>query len=210
MRAPPGIEQPDDRRAVLQRHILDLGDLLRMRLAERAAEHREILGENEHRATVDGAPAGDDAVARDFALPMPKSSQRCSTNMSNSSKESGSSNSSMRSRDVSLPLACCAEIRSLPPPRRARSRRASRRARMFFTGGAGSETCGSTGHSTHRAAPDKTIGFAACLRPKRPRPGCRANALWLLQRPPHHAYLAPNAPRTPFRFSPSLAPTANS
>ena len=25
----------------------------------------------------------------------------------------------------------------------------------------------------------------------------------------HHAYFAPNAPRTPFRFSPSAAPTAN-
>ncbi len=60
-----GIEQADDRRAHLQRHVLDLDDLLRVRLRERAAEDREVLGEDEDRAAVDGAPAGDDAVARD-------------------------------------------------------------------------------------------------------------------------------------------------
>ena len=35
-----------------------------MRLRERAAEHREVLGEREHRAAVHRAPAGHDAVAR--------------------------------------------------------------------------------------------------------------------------------------------------
>ena len=64
-----GVEQADDRRAVLDRHVLDLGDLLRVRLAERAAEHGEILGENIDRAAVDGAPAGDHAVARNLGLP---------------------------------------------------------------------------------------------------------------------------------------------
>ena len=63
-----GIEQADDRRARLHRHVLDLDDLLRMRLAERAAEHGEILGEGEHRAAVDRAPAGDHAVAGNPAL----------------------------------------------------------------------------------------------------------------------------------------------
>ena len=63
-----GVEQADDRRAVLQRHVLDLGDLLRMRLAKRPPEHREILGENKDRPAVDRAPAGDHAVARNFRL----------------------------------------------------------------------------------------------------------------------------------------------
>ncbi len=63
---PAGVEEADDRRAVLDRHVLDLGDLLRMRLAERAAEHGEILGEDIDRAAVDGAPAGHHAVARNL------------------------------------------------------------------------------------------------------------------------------------------------
>ena len=39
-----------------------------MRLAERAAEHGEILGEGEDGAAVDRAPAGDHAVARNSGL----------------------------------------------------------------------------------------------------------------------------------------------
>ena len=65
---PAGVEQADDRRAVLQRHILQLGDFLRMRLAQRAAEHGEILGEDEDGAAIDRAPAGDDAVAGNLGL----------------------------------------------------------------------------------------------------------------------------------------------
>ena len=53
---------------VLQRHVLDLHDLLGMRLRQRAAEHGEILGEDKDGAAIDGAPAGDDAVAGDFRL----------------------------------------------------------------------------------------------------------------------------------------------
>jgi hypothetical protein len=63
-----GVEQADDGRAGLHRHVLDLDDLLRMRLGQRAAEHREILGKGEHGATVHRAPAGDDAVAGNPAL----------------------------------------------------------------------------------------------------------------------------------------------
>jgi hypothetical protein len=63
-----GVEQADDRRARLHGEILNLHDLLRMRLAERAAEHREVLGEGEDGAAVDGAPAGDDAVPRNLGL----------------------------------------------------------------------------------------------------------------------------------------------
>ena len=61
-----GVEKADDRRAVLQRHVLQLDDLLRVGLGERAAEDGEVLGEDEDHAAVDRAPAGDDAVAGDL------------------------------------------------------------------------------------------------------------------------------------------------
>ena len=63
-----GIEQADDRRPRPHRHVLDLDDLLRVGFRQRAAEHGKILGEDEDRAAVDGAPAGDDAVAGDLRL----------------------------------------------------------------------------------------------------------------------------------------------
>ena len=53
----------DDRAAGLQRQVHDLDDLLAEHLAERAAEDREVLAEHAHRPAVDGAVAGDDAVA---------------------------------------------------------------------------------------------------------------------------------------------------
>src|SRR5579885_3513051 len=61
---------------------------------------------------------------------MPKSCERCSTNMSHSSNEPGSNSSSSRSRAVSLPLACCCAMRRSPPPRRAAARFSSNRRRM--------------------------------------------------------------------------------
>ena len=63
---PAGVEQADDRRARLHRHVLHFHDLLRVGLGERAAEHGEVLGEQENGAAVHGTPAGDDAVAGDF------------------------------------------------------------------------------------------------------------------------------------------------
>ena len=63
-----GIEQADDRRARAHRHVLDLDDLLRVRLRQRAAEHGEVLGEDEDAAAIDGAPAGDHAVAGDLGV----------------------------------------------------------------------------------------------------------------------------------------------
>src|SRR5690242_17604023 len=65
---------------------------------------------------------------------MPNSVERCSTNMSNSSNEPLSSNSSMRSRAVNLPRACCASMRFTPPPSLAPARRSSRVSRMSFIG----------------------------------------------------------------------------
>src|SRR5579862_6328327 len=63
---------------------------------------------------------------------MPNSVERCSTNMSNSSNEPLSSRSSMRSRAVSLPRACCASMRFSPPPSLAPARRSSRVSRISF------------------------------------------------------------------------------
>ncbi len=63
-----GVEQADDGAARLHRHVLYLDDFLRMRFRERAAEHREVLGEQIDHAAVDRAPAGDHAVAGDFGL----------------------------------------------------------------------------------------------------------------------------------------------
>ena len=53
----------DDRAAGLDREVHDLDDLLAVDLAQRAAEDREVLGEHADLAAVDGAVAGDDAVA---------------------------------------------------------------------------------------------------------------------------------------------------
>ena len=50
---------------------------------------------------------------------IPKSSQRWTTNISNSSKDPSSNKISTRSLAVNLPFACCASIRFLPPPNRA-------------------------------------------------------------------------------------------
>ena len=68
MRAPPASNRPMIGRARLHRHVLDLDDLLRVGFGQRAAEHREVLGEQIDRAAVDRAPAGDDAVAGDLLL----------------------------------------------------------------------------------------------------------------------------------------------
>src|SRR4029077_6946598 len=59
-----GVVEPDDRRARLDCEVHDLTDLARVRFGQRAAEYREVLGENENWPPVDAAGAGHDAVAR--------------------------------------------------------------------------------------------------------------------------------------------------
>ena len=59
-----GVVQAHDRRADLHRPVHHLADFLRMRLRERAAEHGEVLAEDKDQPPVDGAVAGDHAVAR--------------------------------------------------------------------------------------------------------------------------------------------------
>src|SRR5207247_100013 len=56
------------RRPDLHRQIHDLADLGGVGLAERSAEHREVLGEHEHRPAVHGAVPRDDPVPRDELL----------------------------------------------------------------------------------------------------------------------------------------------
>ena len=58
----------DDRAAGLHREVEHLDDLLAVHLAERAAEHRDVLAEHADRTAVDRAVAGDDAVAERAVL----------------------------------------------------------------------------------------------------------------------------------------------
>src|SRR5699024_8334896 len=58
-----GVVQADDGAADLHGEVHDLGDLLAEDLTEGAAEDREVLGEDGHLPTVDGAVPGDHAVA---------------------------------------------------------------------------------------------------------------------------------------------------
>ena len=63
MRAPPESLSPTTGAPAFMAIVHDLADLLGHRVAQAAAEHREVLREREHRAAVHGAVAGDDAVA---------------------------------------------------------------------------------------------------------------------------------------------------
>src|SRR5579859_2351856 len=62
----------DDRATRAHREIHDLADLLREDFTERAAEHREVLREEEDAATVDRAVSCDDAVADEALLRQPE------------------------------------------------------------------------------------------------------------------------------------------
>ena len=62
------IVDPDDRCAVLHRHIHDLADLGGMGFRHRPTKHGEILTEHIDHAPVDRAPAGHDTIAARLAL----------------------------------------------------------------------------------------------------------------------------------------------
>ena len=66
------VVDPDQRAAVLGRHVHHLADLLGEHLAQRAAEHREVLAEHEHAPSEDRPVAGDDGVAVGPALEHPE------------------------------------------------------------------------------------------------------------------------------------------
>ena len=110
-----GVVEADDRRAVAQRHVLDLDGSSGVGLAKRAAEDREILGEEKTgRPLIVPQPVTTPSPGI-FFFAMPKSVERCSTNMSNSSNEPSSSNTSMRSRAVAC-RACAGGDAPAPPP----------------------------------------------------------------------------------------------
>ncbi len=67
-----GVVDADQRAADLHGQVHDLDDLLAEHLAQRPAEHREVLGENADLPAVDRAVAGDDAVAIRPVLLLPK------------------------------------------------------------------------------------------------------------------------------------------
>ena len=67
-----GIVQADDRRADLHGQVHDLRNLGRVRLAQRAAEHGEVLRESVCRASVDSSIAGQNAVAGHALLREPE------------------------------------------------------------------------------------------------------------------------------------------
>src|SRR5690606_24454492 len=60
---PAGVEQAHDRCPVPERHVLDLDDLVGMRLAQGTAEDCKILGEHVDDTAVYGTPAGYHAIA---------------------------------------------------------------------------------------------------------------------------------------------------
>ncbi len=63
---------PDHRASGLHRQVHHLADLLGERAREAAAENREVLREDADLASLDGAVAGDHAVARDAPLVHPE------------------------------------------------------------------------------------------------------------------------------------------
>ena len=62
------IVEPDDRRTDLHRQIHHLADLLGVRLGQRSTEDREVLAEDEHGPTIDGAVTRDDPIAEERGL----------------------------------------------------------------------------------------------------------------------------------------------
>ena len=66
------VVEPDHGGAVVQRHLHDLANLLGVGLGQRAAEHREILGEHVDEPAVDLAVAGHHAVAQELLLVQAK------------------------------------------------------------------------------------------------------------------------------------------
>ena len=108
-----------------------------------------------------------------FWSSMPKSWQRCSTNMSHSSNEASSRRRVIRSRAVSLPLPCWVSIRRWPPPSRACARLASSSARISVIW-ASRKNFGTAANIPDAGAADQWIsrvGGLDALRAERALPG---------------------------------------
>ncbi len=107
MRAPAPSLMPTSGRPVLDREVHDLDDLLAVDLTEAATEDGGVLGEDADVAAVDGAVAGDDTVA-DGAVRRPDRSWCCGGGPERRVRRTNlrRADAVMRSRAVSLPLAC--------------------------------------------------------------------------------------------------------
>ena len=101
------VVEADHRRADLEREVHQLVDLLGEHLAERAAEHGEVLGEHEHLAALDRAPAGDDAVGVRPLLEAGGVGPVPGEQVELVERAVGSRRYSMRSRASILPFSCC-------------------------------------------------------------------------------------------------------
>ncbi len=69
---PARVVEADDGHAVLDGLVHHLADLLGDDLADRPAQHREVVGEEEHLPAVDVAVAGDDGVAGERLVRHPE------------------------------------------------------------------------------------------------------------------------------------------
>ena len=98
------VVEPDHRRAVLARPGPSVGRSCRVGLAQRAAEHGEVLRERVGEAAVDRAVARTPRRRRrPCSRPCPKSVQRWVTNTPSSWNVAGSKRRLIRSRAVSRP-----------------------------------------------------------------------------------------------------------
>ena len=115
-----------------ERHFLDLGDLARVVLAEGTAENGEVLGEDEHGAAADRAPAGHHAVAGDLSLLHAEIGAAVLDEHVELLERAVVEQQFDALARGELPLACWAAMRCSPPPRRARARRRSRPGEHLF------------------------------------------------------------------------------
>jgi hypothetical protein len=109
IRAPPESLMPMTGTAVLQREVHHLHDLLAVYLTQGAAEDGEVLREDGHRAALDGAVAGDDAVAVGRFSPRPKLVERRGANSSSSAGDAPPDGA------AGVPTAWCGSAELEPP-----------------------------------------------------------------------------------------------
>ena len=130
MRAPPESLRPMTGAPIFIARSITLQIFSAYARRERAAEHREVLREDERPCDRRRGPSPVTTPSpRILFLSMSKSVQRCVTKRSSSTNDPGSSSRSTRSRAVSLPASCCFAMRAAPPPSSARRFISSSRAR---------------------------------------------------------------------------------
>ena len=120
----------DDRAAGLDGEVHHLGDLLAVHLAERAAEDGEVLGEHADLAAVDGAEAGDHAVAVGAVLLQPEGGRAVPGELVELDEGALVEELLDALAGGPLPLACCFSTALAEPACTASSMRRSRSASL--------------------------------------------------------------------------------